>query len=835
MVNNKIAIHIDDASKRARSYSWGEIIKTPTGFLKVFACSAPQLDILNSKAKFTFAFAGSGGGKTCLIPLWLFKRIAERPQGRFLVVSPTVKTFKSSELKRHILDTFSDTVYEGTWREQETTYLLPTGGEIIVRTAEDDPKRLRGGQYDAAVMDECYLLSYDAYEEVRRRVMNNDGMVLGVTTPDANNWIYDVKLEADKGNPDFYVRHWSKLLNPSVSKEAVAREKGLMSKANYARMVEGEFSALEGLIYQCFSDPANELVYPVITDNPKVGFPNGTKPVRFFGGNDWGFGDPSAVLMIAECEDGIMYVVEEIYDNKITPDDLAQQVRAMVDRWAVSVNSIYANITNNQGKFIGFYTDTSRPEHTQMFRKAGIPIRSKKVADIVAGCAMTDAWFRSGKLKVYSTCPNLIRELRGYQWKESKYGLKDVPKPGQDHCCFIAGTLVTTASGDIPIEQVVVGTSVLTRQGFRPVIASMKTADFAETQTLSLSNGQSLTATPNHPIYVDGKGFIPLDAVSNADTFITSEDIWLKLLFGMALPIGVIPMLSSEAIGSITSQMASKASRSIFIGRFGKIITDLFRRASISIIKTTTQATTTLSTWRYYLKACTYRYICQPPKQLQRLSAILRLQGLPLRLGMVPPLAVNGISNMGSIPGRIVSPFQNDAKYAEQDMKPLTVKRQPDFVPSTVSLPLGGNAAMTMNSGNAQYALNRSQSTDIQKPYVVPVHAVRKSENDKRQPVYNLTVDGEHEYFANGILVSNCDSIRYAISSHKYGQPPTPATAPQLNEVDELAKAKHYGLVDDPLQQLKELEASKRKQMLDDAAYGTYDDDDPFGIWTSMN
>ena len=33
-------------------------------------------------------------------------------------------------------------------------------------------------------------------------------------------------------------------------------------------------------------------------------------------------------------------------------------------------------------------------------------------------------------------------------------------------------------------------------------------------------------------------------------------------------------------------------------------------------------------------------------------------------------------------------------------------------------------------------------------------------------PVYNITVEDEHEYFANGILVSNCDSIRYAIHTH---------------------------------------------------------------------
>jgi hypothetical protein len=33
----------------------------------------------------------------------------------------------------------------------------------------------------------------------------------------------------------------------------------------------------------------------------------------------------------------------------------------------------------------------------------------------------------------------------------------------------------------------------------------------------------------------------------------------------------------------------------------------------------------------------------------------------------------------------------------------------------------------------------------------------------ERLPVYNLTVEGAHEYFANGILVKNCDAFRYLI------------------------------------------------------------------------
>ncbi len=35
--------------------------------------------------------------------------------------------------------------------------------------------------------------------------------------------------------------------------------------------------------------------------------------------------------------------------------------------------------------------------------------------------------------------------------------------------------------------------------------------------------------------------------------------------------------------------------------------------------------------------------------------------------------------------------------------------------------------------------------------------------------MYNLSVAGTHEYFANGILVSNCDALRYIVGHLKRG------------------------------------------------------------------
>lgn len=42
-----------------------------------------------------------------------------------------------------------------------------------------------------------------------------------------------------------------------------------------------------------------------------------------------------------------------------------------------------------------------------------------------------------------------------------------------------------------------------------------------------------------------------------------------------------------------------------------------------------------------------------------------------------------------------------------------------------------------------------------------PVAIVSTPESLGKRNVYNLTVEGEHEYYANGILVSNCHALAY--------------------------------------------------------------------------
>ncbi len=61
----------------------------------------------------------------------------------------------------------------------------------------------------------------------------------------------------------------------------------------------------------------------------------------------------------------------------------------------------------------------------------------------------------------------------------------------------------------------------------------------------------------------------------------------------------------------------------------------------------------------------------------------------------------------------------------------------------------------------AESAERSSRSIGTPRPVSAPAHVVG-SRIVGYAPVYNLTVEDEHEYVANGVLVSNCDALRYA-------------------------------------------------------------------------
>src|ERR1019366_7699836 len=141
---------------------------------------------------------------------------------------------------------------------------------------------------------------------------------------------------------------------------------------------------------------------------------------------------------------------------------------------------------------------------------AGLQIRYENVSASRGKAIRAEpvaALFEQRKVHIVGNHPKLEDELTSWVPGISNWS------PNRLDACLAAGTLMTTVRGAIPIEHVVIGDLVLTRAGWKPVTWSGLTNEAADTLTVEFSNGQSLTGTGNHPVWVeDVQDFVLLDA-----------------------------------------------------------------------------------------------------------------------------------------------------------------------------------------------------------------------------------------------------------------------------------------------------------------------------------
>ena len=345
-------------------------------------------------------------------------------------------------------------------------------------------------------------------------------------------------------------------------------------------------------------------------------------------------------------------------------------------------------------------------------------------------------------------CPELVEQLKNapLQAIDKRYGgeMVDPDWEGQHgHACFPAGTLVATADGPAPIEHVAVGTAVWTRAGLRRV-AKAALSGRREVSTVRLDDGSVMTGTGDHPVWVEGRGWCPLAALRYGDKC-------LRLLQPSATR-------TSEPAGS------------------GSAPTGRSRPATTFTTGTRTRSTTRLRIWSVCRRRRTY-----PPTVRAELPRARRT-GAALPSGFARRKVAQRLAGTTAVPRtRSVSARSAASQWRYDPLSVLPAHtaapplrpRIPDGQSSARTcvgpLPVEPHA-LTTSRASALSADNHSTSIAMNHRAPALGHArvvspPRPVEGSRSVAVYNLTVDGEHEYFANGVLVSNCAAARYGAMS----------------------------------------------------------------------
>lgn len=373
---------------------WGDFLD-PNDYSKGrnYPLHAKQLEVYNSTARFTAAIAGTGGGKTVLGPLWIIKQIQERYQrGNYrpilgMVIAPTYKVLDRATVPT-LLDTFKYTALQGTFHTTKNLYTLPDGGKIWCQGA-DNPGGLEGGQFDFVWIDEGGQVKYSVWVAVQGRTGQKQAPVLITTTPYGKNWLYhEFHKKWLEGDDNYKVVQWASYLNPTYSIQEYERAKIALGPEKGAMRYDGQFMALEGLIYpnmpNCYVDLSNEEILKLISG-----------PGKLYGGLDFGWNDPFSGHAGYLDENDVLWIWWERYKAETT-----------IERHAEALPLI-------SGRTIKWWAE-HEPEFIIKLRRGGHKVK-KANKSVIAGIEAVNARINTGRLKIIERlCPALVGEAEGY-------------------------------------------------------------------------------------------------------------------------------------------------------------------------------------------------------------------------------------------------------------------------------------------------------------------------------------------------------------------------------------------------------------------------------------
>jgi hypothetical protein len=278
-------------------------------------------------------------------------------------------------------------------------------------------------------------------------------------------------------------------------------------------------------------------------------------------------------------------------------------------------------------------------------------------------------------------------------------GRIDHAENGHDDMCFIGSTLVRTDKGNRPISELKIGDLVLTRQGYKPILHIFK----SEKEVISKFG---FTGTENHPFITPIDGIVEFKDLTPETRVYTWNEKQSVITEKTITDILNQTDHNSETI--ITDTIKTKVHPWHFIGRYMRMLKDLFQKSRTFIMWTKTISTTPSKISNVSRRLSILRNIL-PLKRHE--GSLLNFREKEIHWGC-------GVENIQKNP----APYVLQTEFVEQE----------NLLPNGESL---------------------TQSLHTKQRFV---QEAAQNESNHKAVVYNLYIADCHEYFANDVLVHNC-------------------------------------------------------------------------------
>lgn len=685
-----------------------------------------------SKYKYIGLYGGGRSGKTTLILFIILFRAIRFPKSTHLIVRATHNSMKSSIYYQSFgnLLSFYNIKATTTYKrnDQDLTIKLDNGSVIQMKGLDHERRQesLLGNGYSTIYFNECSSLNYNLMPSLISRLAENicdiNQVYFDFNPPTKAHWTYkyfiqqvDPILQIDLPYKDkMFIGKINPIDNPYIAKDYIEMQK-MQGTAHYQRFVEGEFQDVGGrYIQRDYFGTYNEEIQDkefkkifITTDFAK------SKNVK---------SDYNVLCVWGVDKQKNLYLLDTDRFQAISVNELPKLYR-LCKQWQHGFNNggcglsnIYIEKPNNQDLIAILEKTYGRVISTDVMRSSNKFGRFSAVRGFIESGRV---YFPSGDLA--------IRNIKASSWLDTYFTelesfTEDDKDYEHDDFCFAGGTLIATRRGQVAIEKVTINDYVLTPFGFQKVLFAGQTG-FSE-----CIQKRGIKATKNHRIFTFNLDFLKIDNLSDVDELCNIKICdMMKITLLRLLNLTECNINEWAEEGNITC-LNPKVTQGVGVLRacmsqFGSFITKKqWKKAFIFITKMVTHLTIVLKTWSIYqltniivnLKTLITKktqYTWQKLENSQRLG--IKAQKEELGTAKTPK-KLNG--------------FKTKKDYAicvEQNILSKCLKKR-DIALQNAVINQGGKGEVIQN---------------------------------KKIKVYNLQIENVPLFYANGILVHNCDNL----------------------------------------------------------------------------
>ncbi len=709
------------------------------------------LPYLENENDILILFGGSASGKSVFQAMRIITNILKGDRNYLCLrkVGNTIRDSIFPEL-RNVIDAWNlDRLFDINKTEKEIT--CKNGYKIICRGL-DNPEKIKSIRTQKGIVTDVWLeeateMNEADFSQIEHRLRGESKykkqIVMTFNPISQLHWIK--KRFFDLAKEDVKILKTTYLDNKYLKQEDIDRIEKYkdIDKYYYDVYALGNWGVLGNLVFTNW----------VVDDLSGIKDSFNT----YYYGLDFGYtNDPTAIVKVALKDDKI-FILDEIHQKGLQNNEIAKLLKEFA-----------------QGHYV--YCDCAEPKSIKELRDHGInALAVTKGKDSVKHGIQ---WLKQKKIIVGKNCPYILNELQTYKYREDKDGnVLNEPVDMNNHC-FVGNTKILMSNNKYKkIKNIKVGDEVLTRSGIRKVI---KFWDNGKQYINKYSvNNKILNSTNRHNVIIhNGKKYIkdltPLDIC-----YIYKQEVYiwlviktmLKLLSLRELNLNVIRILKILQVKDISIAIITFIQKAFIhcIGKYGKTKMERYQKAMTFIIKMAIILITILQILKLLKAGSIIPYMAK--NGLLKIKNGLKSFGIKvlyrLKNGINQVKVLNGIKNMLK---DLILVFLNtktkSVKYAKSNLQ--AKRRNKNFALINVNHNLEEIIKQIISQNNVNGVVRILKQTDIIKLCVAQEHVQIKTcgLKEKTKRVYNLTIEENHEYFANDILVSNClDSLRYSLES----------------------------------------------------------------------